>query len=112
MNSDGGTLLIGVEDSGQIFGLERDLNIVGGSQDKFLQLLNSLVADRIGVQYAPYVAIRMDAVDGKPICVVSTSKSAEPAFMSGQRGREFYIRVGNTTRALDPEQTLAYSQEY
>jgi hypothetical protein len=112
MNSEGGTLLIGVEDSGQIFGLERDLNILGGSQDRFLQLLNSLVADRIGIQFIPHVAVRMDAVDGKLVCIVDTSKSAEPAFMSGQRGREFYIRVGNTTRALDPEQTLAYSQEY
>ena len=108
MNSEGGTLLIGVEDSGQIFGLERDLNIMEGSQDRFLQLLNSLVADRIGTQYTPHVVARMDAVDGKAICIVDTSKSTEPAFMSGPRGSEFYVRVGNTTRALDPEQTLAY----
>ena len=108
MNSEGGTLLIGVEDSGQIFGLERDLNIMERSQDRFLQLLNSLVADRIGIQYTPYVVSRMDTVDGKPICIVNTSKSTEPAFMSGPGGSEFYVRVGNTTRALDPEQTLAY----
>ena len=108
MNTEGGTLLIGVEDSGQIFGLERDLNIVGGSQDRFLQLLNSLVAERIGVQYTPHVAARIDSVEGKAICAIDISKSTEPAFMSGQRGREFYVRVGNATRALDPEQTLAY----
>ena len=100
MNTEGGTLLIGVEDSGQIFGLERDLNIVGGSQDRFLQLLNSLVAERIGVQYTPHVAARIDSVEGKAICAVDISKSTEPAFMSGQRGREFYVRVGNATRAL------------
>ena len=46
MNSEGGTLLIGVEDSGAIFGLERDLSLLGGSEDKFLQLIGSLVADR------------------------------------------------------------------
>ena len=108
MNTEGGTVLIGVEDSGQIFSLERDLNLVGGSQDRFLQLLNSLVADRIGIQYTPYVAARIDSVNGKSICVVDTSKSSEPAFLSGQRGREFYVRVGNLTRALDPEQTLTY----
>ena len=110
MNTEGGTVLIGVEDSGQIFGLERDLNMVGASQDKFLQLLNSLVADRIGIQYTPYVSARMGSVEGKSICIVDASKSTEPAFMSGQRGREFYIRVGNTTRALDPEETLAYTE--
>jgi predicted HTH transcriptional regulator len=47
-------------------------------------------------------------MDGKTICVVKTSKSSEPTFLDGQRGREFFIRVGNTTRALDPEQTVNY----
>ena len=112
MNAEGGTTLIGVEDSGQIFGLERDLNLLGGSQDRFLQLFNSLVADRIGVQYTPYVVARIESVEGKSICVVDTSKSTEPAFMSGQTGREFYVRVGNTTRALDPEQTLTYIEHH
>ena len=108
MNTEGGTTLIGVEDSGQIFGLERDLKLVGDSPDRFLQLLNSLVADRIGVQYTPHVVARMDSVEGKSVCVVDVSRAPEPAFLSGQTGREFYVRVGNTTRALDSEQTLMY----
>ena len=110
LNSEGGTLLIGVEDSGQIFGLERDLSMLGRSRDRFLQLINTLVADRIGTQFSPYVTARLDAVDEKSICVVDTSKSSEPAFLSGPKGREFYVRVGNTTRSLDPEETLAFLQ--
>ena len=47
-------------------------------------------------------------MDGKTIYVVKTSKSSEPAFLDSQRGIEFFIRVGNTTRALDPEQTVNY----
>ena len=39
MNSDGGTLLIGVEDSGEIFGLEKDIEITRNSEDVFLNLL-------------------------------------------------------------------------
>ncbi len=108
MNTEGGTTLIGVEDSGQVFGLKRDLDIVGGSQDKFLQLLNSLITDRIGVQFTQIVNARIDSVGGESICIVDTSKATEPAFLSGKRGAEFYVRVGNTTRALDPEQTLSY----
>ncbi len=110
MNSEGGTLLIGVEDSGQIFGIERDLSMLGGSRDRFLQLVNTLVADRIGTQFSPYVTARLDAVHEKPICVVDASKASEPAFLSSAKGREFYVRVGNTTRSLDPEETLAYLQ--
>ena len=108
MNSEGGTLLIGVEDGGQVFGLEQDLSLVRGSHDGFLQLLNSIVADRIGIQYSPYVHTNIESIDGNTICVVNISRSTDPAFLSGQRGREFYARIGNTTRALDPEQTIAY----
>ena len=111
MNSGGGTLLIGVEDSGAIFGLERDLSLLGGSTDKFLQLFNSLVADRIGVEFSQNVVARLDTVDGAEICVVDVSKSPGAAYVSGSRGSEFYVRVGNTTRSLDPEETHAYLEQ-
>ena len=111
MNTEGGTLLIGVEDSGHIFGIESDLSILRNSPDRFLQVLNILVSERIGVQYTPNVVAKIDSVEGKDICVVDVSRSTEPAFMSGQTGREFYMRVGNVTRALDPEQTLAYIEQ-
>lgn len=109
MNTEGGTLLIGVEDSGQIFGLERDLQPLGGSHDRFLQLVNTLVADRIGPQYALNIASKMDTVDGKTICMVNVSKSSEPAFLSRKgHDSEFYMRAGNTTRRLDAEKTVEY----
>ncbi len=111
MNSEGGTLLIGVEDSGEIFGLGRDISLVGGSPDRFLQLVNSLVAGRIGVEYSQYVNARLDSVDGTPICVVGVSKSPAAAYVSGSRGSEFYVRVGNTTQSLDPQETHAYLEQ-
>jgi hypothetical protein len=108
LNSDGGTLVIGVEDSGEVFGLDRDLSLVGGSMDRFLQLMSSLVADRIGPEFSRLVKTHIEELDGQQVCVVDVDKSAEPAFMSGSKGKEFYVRIGNTTRALDPEQTLGY----
>lgn len=112
MNTEGGTLLIGVEDSGQVYGLEKDLRILKGSKDRFLQLLNTLVADRIGAEYTPYVSIRLDEMDGRQVCVVDTSKASEPAFLSGANEREFYIRNGNTTIRLDAEKTLEYIHQH
>ena len=111
MNSEGGTLLIGVEDSGAIFGLERDISLLEGSADRFLQLIGSLVAGRIGAEFSQNVDVRLDSVDGKPICVVDVSKSPVPAYVSGQRGSEFYVRLGNSTRSLDPQQTHAYLEQ-
>jgi hypothetical protein len=45
-----------------------------------------------------------------PVCVVEVEKTPEPAFLKTPRGREFFIRFGNTRRALDPEQTMHYVQ--
>jgi hypothetical protein len=109
MNTNGGNLLIGVEDSGHVFGLDKDLSLLGGSEDRFLQLLSTLIADKIGPQYSSLVTPQVEEISGKKICVIKISKSSEPAFVDGQQGRrEFFIRVGNTTRALDPEQTVSY----
>ena len=112
MNTEGGTLLIGVEDSGQVYGLEKDLSILKGSTDRFLQLLNTLVANKIGVEYTPYVSTRLDEIGGQLICVVDASKSSQPAFLAGSKDSEFYIRNGNTTIRLDAEKTFEYIHQH
>ena len=108
MNSTGGTLLIGVEDSGEIYGLENDFMMVDNSQDRFLQLISSLIADRIGPEFSMSIKLKFASVDMKSICIIDVDKTSDPVFMGGPRGREFYVRIGNTTRALDPEQTMNY----
>ncbi|MCL4561941.1 MAG: DUF262 domain-containing protein [Chloroflexi bacterium] len=108
LNSEGGTLVIGVEDNGNIYGLENDLATVSHSKDKFLNLLQTLIVDNIGAEFSPYVKTRIEGVDGKEVCVVDVQRSGIPAFMSGENGKEFFVRSGNTTRQLDPEETVKY----
>lgn len=111
LNSDGGTLVIGVEDDGNICGLKNDLKVLHNSIDHFEQTLTSLIIDYIGAIYSGYVKIRFEEVEGKKICVVDIEKAQEPAFLKGKRGKEFHIRFGNTTRILDAEETTKYVQE-
>tara|TARA_Y100000590_G_C15700839_1_gene1006712 strand:+ start:214 stop:2319 length:2106 start_codon:yes stop_codon:yes gene_type:complete len=108
MNSDGGTLLIGVEDSGQIFGLEKDLEFTRGSEDLFLNMLSTLIIENIGVEFVNRMQARIESVSDSRICVVNVSKSLDPVFLSGPRGSEFFVRAFNTTRQLDSEQTMHY----
>lgn len=108
MNSEGGTLLIGIEDDGSIYGLERDLKLVGGSKDRFEQLLVSQIVENIGATYAHYFRIRFEEIEGKYVCVVEVDPVREGVFMKGDRGKEFFVRLGNTTRSLDPEETRDY----
>jgi predicted HTH transcriptional regulator len=52
-NSDGGTLLIGVNDEGEILGLEHDYASLDGSKDEFELHLRNLVNKSLGVGGSP-----------------------------------------------------------
>jgi len=110
MNTDGGTLVIGVEDDGNIYGLEQGLKLMGGSRDRFEQTLVTLISDQLGAALAHYYRIRFEEVAGHLVCIVDVDPVRDSVFMPGERGREYYVRVGNTTRALDPEETLRYHE--
>jgi hypothetical protein len=89
--------------------MESDFKLVGNSEDKFQQLLVSLVADRMGAQFASLTEIAFETVSEKRICIVKVDRSQEPVYLSGSRGKEFYVRLGNTSRALDPQETVSYT---
>ena len=108
MNSHGGTLVIGVEDDGNIYGLDRDFALANNSKDGFEQLLVSLIVDSMGPTTAPNFRIRFEGVANKSVCVVDVERSLEPVFMKSDKAKAFYIRVGNTSRALDHEEMLKY----
>jgi len=108
MNSDGGTLLIGVEDNGNILGLEKDLSLLGGSRDKLEQTLVNMISDEIGPALSHYYRIRFESVGDKLVCVVEADEVSDGVFVGGDKGQEFFVRAGNTTRSLDPADTLEY----
>ncbi len=108
LNSQGGTLVIGVEDDGKIFGLSRDLNLTHNSKDSFERHLVSLISNYMGTPTAPYYRIRFEEVDSEAVCVIEVERSPEPIFLKIQNRKEFCIRAGNTTRTLDSEETVKY----
>lgn len=111
LNSSGGTLVIGVEDNGNVLGLERDFSFVRDhSEDGFQQLLSSLITDQIGAGHTPYIKIRFEKLNGHTVCVVDVERASEPAFLKGSQGQEFYVRLASTSRRLDAEDTVRYVQ--
>lgn len=108
LNSAGGTLLIGVEDEGNIYGIEADLSFTSGSVDKFSNLITTLITEYIGVEYAPNVQIDFENVDEEKVTKIIVEKAQSPVYMRGERGSEFWIRFGPTSRMLDSEETMNY----
>jgi len=108
LNVTGGTLLIGVEDDGSIYGIDNDIKLVSNSQDKLVQLIVSLIAEHIGAEYSGFIKIKLESLNGKYVCVIDVDRAPDPVYLKSPKGKEFFIRVGNTSRALDPEETVAY----
>lgn len=109
MNSDGGTLVIGVTDDKEIYGLDKDLTLTRDSLDWFEQTLRNAFDNGIGVDFQQYCTTRFPtAPDGKRVCVVEMKPSSEPAFLKFQGKQEFYIRRGNATKSLEPKEQFDF----
>ena len=105
LNSNGGTLLIGVEDDGVIHGLTSDQF---GNDDRFLLHLKNLVRDYIGIQFARYMEISLHELEGGQVAAVQCLPCRDPVFFRRDKQEHFFVRVGPSTQALTPSQLIAY----
>jgi hypothetical protein len=104
-NADGGTLLIGVEDDGNILGLEVD---GFANDDKCLLHCSNLIKQRIGLQHADLVAFAIRPIGDKRILAVDCRRSSQPVFLKTDEEEEFFVRIGPGTRKLSTSQALDY----
>lgn len=110
LNSNGGTLLIGVDDAGIILGLEQDFKTLGKRPDRdgYQQMLVNLVSSSMGKEACSYLSISFHPIDGKEVCMVAVEQSPKPIYVSDSGATRFYIRTGNTTQELSTKDTVEY----
>ena len=78
-NSQGGTLLIGVSDDGEVLGLEPDYHSLGGVDcDKFELHLRNLLNQQFGAGFVTSkVGIKFHEVGDKEVCQIETAPAKE-----------------------------------
>lgn len=109
MNSEGGTLLIGILDDGSTYGIENDIQTLSKKDvDGFTQTLYQTLVDYIGVEYSGYVKTKFVDRENKTVCIVYVEKSQRPAYLKNGSLKEFFIRVGNSSRPLNIEEAHEY----
>jgi hypothetical protein len=110
LNSDGGDLLIGVEDDGAIYGVEAD---GFPNDDKFLLHVWSLIKSSMGQDVSPYIKTTLEKFDNKTVCRVHCLRSPKPIFLR-QKGfdESFYIRIGPSSGSLEISEALKYISEH
>ena len=118
LNTEGGTLLIGVEDNGTVLGLEStDYPTFKGAnkKDEFLKHFDNLVNDFFGNDYSILIHVSMVVIDRKTVAMVEIKeKSSAPVFlkMKGNEPEEFYIRRNASAVKLTMHEFYTYANNH
>ena len=109
MNTQGGSLLIGVADDGSIVGLENDFQTLNRKDsDGYTQALMSTVADKLGTPACRMLRILFHEQDGKQVCRVVVLPSPVPVYAKEDKQSKFYIRTGSGTREMGLQEAVAF----
>lgn len=108
MNSDGGMLLVGVDDEGRVRGVEADQF---ESDDKYLQHFSNLFNQHIGLEYTEYVTYSLRPVKNQKIFFIACRPSGQPVFVRHRKDEHFFIRSGPSSRQLTTSQVLEYLKD-
>lgn len=107
MNTSGGILLIGVNDDGEILGIDAD---EFENEDKILLHFKNLLSQHIGLEFSNFINLIIDKIDGKTILVIECERAERPAFLHNKNEESFYIRSGPASVNLSISKVIKYIQ--
>jgi DNA-binding response OmpR family regulator len=105
LNTDGGVLLVGIEDDGSILGMAADQF---ANEDKYLLHVNNRIKQHIGLEFAGFIRYQLVPVDQKKVLMVECQPSLSPVFLKMGNEEDFFIRVGPGSRQLSTSEVLSY----
>ena len=109
LNSEGGTLLVGVEDDGNILGIGADQF---PNEDKFLLHFNNLINQHLGLENADSFSFDVRHLETGDIMIVDCLPSPVPVYVTHDKKEEFYVRIGPGTRPLTTRDALEYIRNH
>ena len=114
-NTDGGKLIIGVTDEGDVLGLDSDFNTFKEpNKDHFELHLRNLVNNAFGKEYAAtQLTVNFPIANELEICEIDIKSGITPTFLpsvdkNGNKLKKFYIRSGNSSQELNIEEASSY----
>jgi len=113
LNTEGGHLVIGVDDNQNILGLDTDIQSMSKKNiDGFELSLIEVIKKFIGAEFSSYIKISFPEIDGNQICLVKISKSSRPVFTAFEGKEDFFIRVGCSSQPLGREKQSQYEKSH
>ena len=107
-NTDGGILLIGVDDDKNILGLEKDFNTLKKPNADFFEIhLRNILHTLLGVRYvSKHLRMNFEELEeNKIVCSIKVFAADEAIFLktknkNGQTIEKFYVRSGNSSQEI------------
>lgn len=109
LNSDGGTLLIGVADDGSLLGLGVD---GFSSMDSFFRHFTNVVKKFVGNEFLPFIKSEVVCVDEVKILKVVCLQSDREVFLKSDDGEEFFVRNGPASIRLEGSKLVSYVSKH
>jgi hypothetical protein len=111
LNSEGGTLVIGVDDDGNILGLGKDIQTLSKqNSDGFELHLRQIIKKYLGKNFEKYLKMTFPEIEGKKICVIKISKSGKPVFINFEGNESFFVRNGNASIPKSRQEQSEYEK--
>ncbi len=111
LNSRGGHLILGVNDSRTPLGLEDDYQTLqrkdaDGFENHFTQAFNSM----IGPEFRSLIKLWFHKLDSHDLCIVQVLASPRPVYLKADNNEQFYVRTGNISTSLKLSEIESYSR--
>ncbi len=105
LNSNGGTLLVGVSDDGTIIGIDENSF---DNRDKMNLHMTNLISSQIGNEFLPFISFKLVDIDEKCVMRVVCKKSDTPVFLTEGKTETFFVRSGPSSIDINGMNLLNY----
>ena len=113
LNSEGGTLIIGVDDVGDVLGLDHDIaSFDNKGKDGFLLHFDNMINSYLGKEQHADISISLESIEDKDICVVEVSASNKPVFINKDDEKQFYVRNSASSQPYDMSEAVEYINKH
>ena len=109
LNTQGGKLIVGVADNGEIVGIEKD-----GFQnvDKWQLNFSNNISDKLGLTALHSIKTSIFSLPDGTVFVAECSKSDQPIYAKDKNGEtHFFIRTGPQTKTVPTDKIFSYVKE-
>ena len=113
LNSEGGTLIVGVDDAGEVLGLEYDLSSFGNKgKDGFLLHFDNMISSYLGKEYAADISGRFEVLEEQDIFVLEVNASNKPVFIEKDGAKLFFVRHSASSQPYDMSEAFEYINKH